>query len=96
MQPIANKKRLDEPSSSLFGCRPLSVLRTSPPRGRGHPDGNDESHLPLGGGWERGCSLVLVNSTTASCASAINHEGCIAVRHLEGTRVGAVAFGQGD
>ena len=42
-----------------------------------------------------GLLLVLVNSTS-SCATTVDDERCIAVGHLEGTGVGAVAFSQGD
>lgn len=41
-------------------------------------------------------SLVLIYSSTTSGAAAVDDEGCIAVGHLEGTGVGAVAFSQGD
>jgi len=53
--------------------------------------------LPIEGELEGvwAVSLVLVSSTTSG-AAAVDDEGCIAVGHLEGTSVGAVAFSQGD
>ena len=40
--------------------------------------------------------LVLIYASTTSGAAAVDDEGCVAVGHLEGTGVGAVAFSQGD
>ena len=38
--------------------------------------------------------ILIYPSTTAT--TAVDDEGCIAVRHLEGTGIGALTFRQGD
>ena len=50
--------------------------------------------LPLEGGVRRG-PLILIHPSSSG-ATAVDDEGCVAIRHLEGTGVGAVAFSQGD
>ena len=93
------------PSSIHYKGYWLYVMgyRVSPspclPRGGGdlrcsHPDGLSPSG-EMSKGQRGAVPLVLIHSTTSG-AAAVDDEGCIAVGHLEGAGVGAVAFSQGD
>ena len=89
-------------SITHFTIYDLQFISPSPnlPQGGGdlrcsHPDGFSPSG-EMSRGQRGAVSLVLIHSSTTSGATAVDDEGCIAVGHLEGTGVGAVAFSQGD